>query len=92
MPAPIARAASTNWACVIAMALDRTTREILSNLKSRDFSNSLIGKVKEVLENSDLVKFAKFEAPRTWAEVLERKLVEILDETKPEEKEEDKKK
>jgi len=74
------------------MALDRTTREILSDLKIGDFSSGLVGKVKEVLESSDLVKFAKFAAPRALAEDLEKKLTEILEETKPEEKKEDRKK
>jgi len=70
-------------------ALDGTTREIIAALKQKDFSSVLLGKAKELLENSDLVKFAKFDPPRSLAQNLETRLVEIVEATRPEEKKTD---
>ena len=73
-------------------ALDCTTRELILELKQKDFMSGLISKTKEVLENADLVKFAKYDPPRSMAEVTERRILEIVEDTKPPEEEKDKKK
>lgn len=41
-------------------ALDRTTSEILGEIRARNLDSSLRARLKRVLESSDLVKFARF--------------------------------
>ncbi len=66
-------------------AFERTSFEILSDLRARNFGQALLGEAKEVLENSDLVKFAKFTPPASLADTLEEKIRNFVIETKPEE-------
>ena len=65
-------------------ALELTTFEILKNIIDKQFSILLIEKIKDLLESSDLVKFAKFIPPRSLADRLSAVLCAIVEETKPE--------
>ncbi len=67
--------------------LELTTFEILQHLKEKEFSSDLAQKIKEILENSDLVKFAKFIPPRSLADQLVGSLRDLVDRTKPVEEE-----
>ena len=62
---------------------ESTTFEILRRLKEKEFSSDLIERIKEFLENSDLVKFAKFIPPRSLADRLTGMLRDIVEKTKP---------
>lgn len=63
--------------------LELTTAEIASVLKEKNFGSGIVGKVDEVLRNSDLVKFAKFVPPRPLAVRLTGTLVDIVNSTRP---------
>lgn len=67
---------------------DWTTAELVSELKTKGFETHLVGRIRELLEKADLVKFAKFSPPKMDAETLETELVSIVEATKetPEEK------
>ncbi len=67
--------------------LELTTFEIVKTLKEKEFSSDLIEKIKELLESSDLVKFAKYVPPRSWEERLTGILSNIVEKTKPAEEE-----
>ena len=64
-------------------SLERTTFELVKILKERNFPEDALGRTKTVLENSDLVKFAKFIPERNFADGLCEELVEIVNLTKP---------
>ena len=64
-------------------ALERTTTEIVEDMKRAGFDALTIGKVQIVLEDSDLVKFAKHTPDRAIADRLENEILEIVDLTKP---------
>ena len=66
--------------------MEHTTPEILFILKQNELEAGTIARVKDILENCDLVKFAKFVPPRELASVLEKSLREIVEKTKPAEK------
>ncbi len=68
-----------------------TTREVLKELRSKKFDGLLIQKIGDILEDTDLVKFAKLKAPKSWSDRLIGQLQAIVDITKPEEKPEKKK-
>ncbi|PIU40076.1 MAG: hypothetical protein COT00_03610 [Candidatus Omnitrophica bacterium CG07_land_8_20_14_0_80_50_8] len=67
--------------------LELTTFEILAGLKRIEFPSDLAVKVKEFLENSDLVKFAKFVPPRSLADQMVVILRELVERTMPVEEE-----
>ena len=68
-------------------ALDRTSTEILEELKSASLSGDITGKIAEVLNESDLVKFAKFAPNYELSGQLENMLSEIVESTTPDPKE-----
>ncbi len=68
-------------------SFELTTFEMLKDLKEKNFENDIIEKTKEVLGNSDLVKFAKYVPPRSLADELAGKLTDIVNQTKPKEEE-----
>lgn len=63
-------------------ALEYTTSEILKALKAKDLDTDVGKKMKEVLDQADLVKFAKFSPPRLVADALEKDLIQVVDSTK----------
>lgn len=71
--------------------LELTTFEILKNLKDKEFDAGLIEKIKELLENSDLAKFAKYLPPRTAAEQMTALLKDVVEKTIPQKEETEKK-
>ncbi len=66
-------------------ALEQTSFEIVQTLKAKQFEGAVIVKAKNLLEQSDLVKFAKRVPPRRLADELARELAEIVESTKPKE-------
>lgn len=64
--------------------LELTTFELMQRLKEKEFNNALSAKIRNILENSDLVKFAKYLPPRALADELEILLRQIVEETKQE--------
>jgi hypothetical protein len=66
-----------------AQALERTTAEVVSQLETRGMGRDAIGNIRRLLENTDLVKFAKFAPPPSLAGDLERLLLVIVNMTKP---------
>ncbi len=66
--------------------LEHTTPEILAILKQNELSSDVVALAKDVLENADLVKFAKYSPPRPLADSLEAALKQIVEKTKPAEK------
>lgn len=64
-------------------ALELTTAELVTLIKEKNFDSALTKEIRELLENSDLVKFAKFDPPHTLADALETQLLHILEATKP---------
>lgn len=64
-------------------ALESTTAELLPRLKGLELDRALTDKIKDLLENADLVKFAKFSPPRTMAGDLVLSLSTVVDLTKP---------
>ena len=67
-------------------ALERTTFEILEEMKTKNYDGTVTAKVKTVLEDTDLVKFAKYTPERALADRLETEILEVVDKTKPTEK------
>ena len=65
--------------------LELTTLELVKILKEKNFGAEILQRVKHVLENSDLVKFAKFIPPRTLADELMAEVARIVELTKPKE-------
>jgi len=64
-------------------ALDLTTAETLLLLREKGSEADVMEKIKSVLENSDLVKFAKFTPPPELVVTLERELVDVVSKTRP---------
>jgi hypothetical protein len=64
-------------------ALEQTSFEITRSLKEKQFAGEAVSRASELLEQSDLVKFAKFVPPRRRADELAAKLAEFVNETKP---------
>lgn len=62
-----------------------TTFEFLKFLKEKEFEKPVLEKIKTVLDNSDLVKFAKFEPRPMLAEELAAEIRMIVDLTRPKE-------
>ncbi len=71
-------------------SFERTTFEIGMALKEKNFQEPALGKIKNVLENSDLVKFAKVVPPPSLGEELAGEVLQIVELTKPVEVEEKK--
>ena len=63
-------------------ALEMTTPEILSSIKSRDVKIEVVAKTEEFLTNADLVKFAKFHPMPTVNEEMMKEAYFIVDHTK----------
>ncbi len=63
-------------------ALEQTTFEILRTLKEKEFETAVIDKTKRVLEEADLVKFAKVVPPRSLADELGGEIEAIVQMTK----------
>lgn len=68
-------------------AIDLTTAEILSAMKELELPADAREKAKDVLENADLVKFAKYSPSRAITERVEEELLQVVDSTKPESEE-----
>ena len=66
-------------------SLELTTFELVRILKEKEFDAGVVGKIKDLLENSDLVKFAKFSPPKSLADDLVRELTDIVEMTTPKE-------
>ncbi len=62
---------------------DHTAAEVIELLKKNEFDKDVIAKVKSVLEETDLVKFAKRVPERELAERLGSEILEITELTKP---------
>ena len=63
--------------------LERTTVESLKILKEKNFQEPALMKIRNVLENSDLVKFAKYAPPPSVGEALAGEVLQIVELTKP---------
>jgi hypothetical protein len=63
--------------------LELTTQEVMDLLRSQSLPSAVIEKVKHVLENSDLVKFARFVPERNFADKLSEEILAVAEETKP---------
>ncbi len=63
--------------------LERTTLETLKILKEKNFQEPALAKIRNVLQNSDLVKFAKFVPPPSLGEELAGEVSQIVEWTKP---------
>ena len=63
--------------------LELTTPEIMAALKEKNFREDALEKSRGLLENADLVKFAKFFPPRSLADELAEDLLRIIDWTRP---------
>ena len=63
--------------------LERTTFETLKILKEKDFQEPTLAKIRNVLQNSDLVKFAKYVPPPSLGEELAGEVLQIVELTKP---------
>ncbi len=64
------------------MALEMTTKEILSQLKGRAVTTEVIVTAEEFLANADMVKFAKFQPMPTVNEAMMKEAYLIVNETK----------
>jgi hypothetical protein len=64
-------------------ALEQTSFEIVRSLKEKEFTGEAVSRASELLEQSDLVKFATFVPPRRRADELAAKLSEFVEQTKP---------
>lgn len=69
---------------------DLTTSEIIVLLRKKDFEFSVRGGIQEILEASDLVKFANWVPPKDLSGQLVKKISDVIEQTKlvpvPEEK------
>ena len=63
--------------------LERTTLETLKVLKEKNFPEPALAKIRNVLQNSDLVKFAKYIPPPSLGEELAGEASQIVELTKP---------
>ena len=63
--------------------MEHTTAEIMTFLKEKNFEEEIFGQIREVLEKTDLVKFARFMPERALAADLENRLRHIAEQTKP---------
>ncbi len=63
-------------------ALEQTTDEILAQLKNLNFSSSLSGKLDQLLQTADLVKFAKAQPPADFHDQAMTYVEEFIGETK----------
>lgn len=66
------------------MALEMTTKEILSQLEGRDVTAEVIVTTEEFLANADMVKFAKFQPMPTVNETMMKEAYLIINKTKKE--------
>ncbi len=64
-------------------ALERTTSELVDELKQKQFNLTAVSQMKQVLEETDLIKFAKFVPDHATASRIEGLIVTIVEETKP---------
>jgi hypothetical protein len=64
-------------------SLELTTYEVLKAVQEKDFSRETRDNIRHLLENCDLVKFAKFVPERDFADRLCQKLAETVNLTKP---------
>jgi len=64
------------------MALEMTTKEILSELKGREVTTEVVVTTEEFLANADMVKFAKFQPMPTVNESMMKEAYLIVNETK----------
>ena len=64
-------------------SLELTTYELIKILKEKEFEAGVVEKIKGLLQNSDLVKFAKFTPAKSLADELVSDLTGIIDKTKP---------
>ncbi len=67
-------------------ALERTTSELLDELKQKQFEATPLSQMKQVLEETDLIKFAKFIPNYDTASRLEGLILTVVDEIKPKDK------
>ena len=63
--------------------LERTTAEVVSALKEKTLDPEALEDIRKVLENSDLVKFAKYDPERSVTDELEKRLLNAVDRTRP---------
>ena len=63
-------------------ALELTTAELFQNLKTHPIERPILEAARELLEKSDLVKFAKYDPPRLWSTQLPELLCRFVDSTK----------
>ena len=71
--------------------LDLTTSECIALLRDKDFDVPVRDGVREILEASDLVKFANWHPPLNLSDELVKKLSDLVERTKPIEISKDKK-
>lgn len=64
-------------------ALECTTAELMEKMKQKNVEAAVTEKVRNVLETTDLVKFAKHHPERSQADTLEAEILEIVDMTRP---------
>lgn len=67
--------------CLISV-FECTTQETLARLRAQDLEAEVLSAARDVLERSDLVKFAKFSPPRSMADELETAVREAIEKTK----------
>ncbi len=68
------------------LALDRTTDEIIAEFKSIKIKWDIVGKFKDILDFSDLVKFAKFIPEINESEKMFDQAFELVNLTRPEDR------
>lgn len=71
--------------------LELTTFEILRDLKKKAFDVGAVEKIKELLENADLVKFAKLIPLKSASERMTAILRNVVENTKPQSEQKEKK-
>ncbi len=71
---------------------DLTTSEILSLLKKKDFEPAIREDIKEILEASDLVKFANWNPPKILSDELSGRLLGLVQRTREEDAPKERKK
>lgn len=64
------------------IALEETTKEILHDLSSQDIERSHIDSLKQILELSDFVKFAKYKPSKDENNSLMENCIQFVEETK----------
>ena len=67
-------------------ALEKTSSEIRADLEKKTFDKDVMDMIGEVLDRSDLVKFAKFAPGHELAGKLEKLILDVVEKTKPIEK------